>query len=290
MARVVRYSSPAGLSRGRDFHKDTYLVRVYVGSLTVHKDYVNIDATKTNTTKEIVVMALRRLRLGLPEQYDLVEGVCVSGQVCKERRLSDEENPVCVQLLWPRQSSGDTEYRFFLQRKDSRVSVSESSDTSAIDNFLGTFLKQPPNKEYPDLCNLPDLNENTLMYNLKSRFDNGHIYTYVGSILIAVNPFRFYPIYNPKYVKIYQNKRLGDLPPHIFAVADAAFHTMLHNKSNQCIVISGESGSGKTESTNLLLHHLSALSHRGLEDSGIEQTILYTGPVLEVSFIVKYVM
>lgn len=70
----------------------------------------------------------------------------------------------------------------------------------------------------------------TLLYQLhlfspfqQARFKKGHIYTYVGSILIAVNPFKFYPIYNPKYVQLYQNRRLGDLPPHIFAIADAAY-------------------------------------------------------------------
>ena len=105
----------------------------------------------------------------------------------------------------------------------------------------------------------------------------------MGSILIALNPFKFFPIYNPKYVKMYQNKRLGELPPHIFAIADAAYYTMLQTRQNQCIVISGESGSGKTESTNLLLHHLTALSHKGLHGSGVEQTILGAGPVLEVS-------
>jgi myosin-9 len=84
-------------------------------------------------------------------------------------------------------------------------------------------------------------------------------------------------------VKLYQNRRLGpELPPHIFAVADAAYHCMLKERRNQCIVISGESGSGKTESTNFLLHHLTALSQKGSHGSGVEQTILSAGPVLEV--------
>lgn len=142
------------------------------------------------------------------------------------------------------------------------------------------FLYQPKDREYPDLCQLPDLNEQTLLDNLRARFVAGHIYTYVGSILIALNPFKFYPIYNPKYVKLYQNRRLN-LPPHIFAVADSAYHCMLKDRKNQCVVISGESGSGKTESTNFLLHHLTALSQKGSHGSGVEQTILSAGPVLE---------
>lgn len=155
-------------------------------------------------------------------------------------------------------------------------------DPQLLKDYFNRFLYQPRDKEYPDLCQLPDLNEQTLLDNLRARFLAGNIYTYVGSILIALNPFKFYPIYNPKYVKLYQNRRLGpDIPPHIFAIADAAYHCMLKEKKNQCIVISGESGSGKTESTNFLLHHLTALSQKGSHGSGVEQTILSAGPVLE---------
>lgn len=157
-----------------------------------------------------------------------------------------------------------------------------SVDPQLIKDYFQRFLYQPKDREYPDLCQLPELNEQTLLDNLRARFAAGYIYTYVGSILIALNPFKFYPIYNPKYVKLYQNKRIGSsLPPHIFAVADAAYHCMLRERTNQCIVISGESGSGKTESTNFLLHHLTALSQKGSHGSGVEQTILSAGPVLE---------
>ena len=88
------------------------------------------------------------------------------------------------------------------------------------------------------------------------------------------------PIYNPKYVKLYENHQLGKLEPHIFAIADVAYHTMLKKHVNQCIVISGESGSGKTQSTNFLIHCLTALSQKGYA-SGVERTILGAGPVLE---------
>jgi myosin-9 len=74
-----------------------------------------------------------------------------------------------------------------------------------------------------------------------------------------------------------------ELPPHICAVADTAYHCMLKERQNQCIVISGESGSGKTDSINFLLHHLTALSQKESQGSGVEQTILSAGPVPEVS-------
>ena len=249
---------------------ETYMVRVYLGALSQNTEFVAIEGLKNTRADEIVEAAVHKLRLGIPSHYELAETFSSGGQLCKERRLDVAENPVRIQLLWPRITPHmadihRTEYQFYLRKKEPGVvrstSWMEYSDNNRVDTFLSTFLQQPKNKEYPDLCNLPDLNETTLLENLKSRFENGIIYTYVGSILISVNPFKFYPIYNPKYVKMYQNRRLGDLPPHIFAIADSAYYTMLHEKRNQCIVISGESGSGKTESTNLLLHHLSALSN-----------------------------
>lgn len=125
-------------------------------------------------------------------------------------------------------------------RRRSAKGQGEKSRTGAstIDSFLAKFLQQPKDKEYPDLCMLPELTEQTLLDNLRDRFNSGHIYTYIGPILVsgvsetnfiitfkvAVNPFKFFPIYNPKYAKLYQNRRLGALPPHIFAVADTAYH------------------------------------------------------------------
>lgn len=267
---------------------ETYMVRIYPGPL-YDCDYTSVEAEKCTVAADILKVAVKKLQLGNPDKYELAEVLSSGGQLCKERRLEPMENPVRIMLLWPKMAGGNVPaYKFFLRRKDNE-SVNRtsswreiSSDSSRVDSFLMTFLRQPTNnKEYPDLCNLPDLNEMTLLDNIRNRFQHSHIYTYVGSILIAVNPFKFFPIYNPKYVKMYQNKRLGELPPHIFAIADAAFYTMLRKKKNQCIVISGESGSGKTESTNLLLHHLTALSQKGSHGSGVEQTILGAGPVLE---------
>ncbi|KAK7496039.1 hypothetical protein BaRGS_00012740 [Batillaria attramentaria] len=278
----------------RRLSMETYMVRIYAGPLSQECDFVSVEADKTSPVIDIVQAAARKLRLpGSPSNFELAEVFSSGGQLCKERRLEDMDYPVGIQLLWPKIINAEvdrgmglfTGYRFYIRRKDPEVSRTcwvECKDQSVVDTFLMSFLEQPVGaREYQDLCNLPDLNEQTLMANLKARFNNSNIYTYVGSILIALNPFKFFPIYNPKYVKMYQNKRLGELPPHIFAIADAAYHTMLQTRQNQCIVISGESGSGKTESTNFLLHHLTALSHKGLHGSGVEQTILGAGPVLE---------
>ncbi|XP_055550610.1 unconventional myosin-IXa-like isoform X3 [Wyeomyia smithii] len=255
----------------------TIMLKVYVGALSLHYEALSVEASKQTTAEEIVSCIVERLGL-TGNNYELAE---VAGE-CKERRLSSHEKPVSVMLLWPMHSEKDF-HRFYLRERQTDVPWLDNYglDPQILRDFI-PFLCQKDNREYPDLCQLPDLNEATLLENLRQRFEAGHIYTYVGSILIAVNPFKFHPIYNPKYVRLYQNQRIGPiLPPHIFAIADNAYYNMLKEKRNQCIVISGESGSGKTESTNFLLHHLTALSQKGAHGSGVEQTILSAGPVLE---------
>lgn len=266
-----------------------YIVQVFVGALSAQYEALSVEASKQTSSGEIVCCIADKLNLnnGSGGPYELAEvvGDMVSGE-CKERRLGPDENPVALMLLWPSnmENTSGQYNRFYLREKipDDPWMENFSVDPQLIKDFFQRFLYQPKDREYPDLCQLPELNEQTLLDNLRARFGAGYIYTYVGSILIALNPFKFYPIYNPKYVKLYQNKRIGSsLPPHIFAVADTAYHYMLRERTNQCIVISGESGSGKTESTNFLLHHLTALSQKGSHGSGVEQTILSAGPVLE---------
>ncbi|XP_031335127.1 unconventional myosin-IXa-like isoform X2 [Photinus pyralis] len=264
-----------------------YIVQVYVGALSALYEALSVEASKQTTSEEIVSCIVERLSLSESPggTYELAEVVGDAfGRECKERSLGPSESPVQVMMLWPKNRIDHSSYRFYLREKvnDYVWSDNFTMDPQLIKDYFHRFLYQPKDREYPDLCQLPDLNEQTLLDNLRARFMAGHIYTYVGSILIAVNPFKFYPIYNPKYVKLYQNRRLGpNLPPHIFAVADTAYYCMLKDRKNQCIVISGESGSGKTESTNFLLHHLTALSQKGSHGSGVEQTILSAGPVLE---------
>lgn len=158
----------------------------------------------------------------------------------------------------------------------------DNSATQKLKSFIVNFLNQPDDREYPDLCQLPDLTERTLLENLKARFEKDIIYTYVGSILIAVNPFKIIPIYQPHMNSLYQrtSNRLSDLPPHIFAIAAASYSQMLTRQENQTVVISGESGSGKTTSTTLLLQQLSSFSQYAFR-SGVEDTLLSAGPVME---------
>ncbi|XP_036203731.1 unconventional myosin-IXa isoform X11 [Myotis myotis] len=272
----------------RRFEDNEHTLHIYPGTISEGTIYCPIPARKNSTAAEVIDSLINRLHLDKTKCYVLAEVKEFGGE---EWILNPTDCPVQRMMLWPRMAlenrlSGE-DYRFLLREKNLDGSIHYGS----LQSWLRVteerrrmiergFLPQPQQKDFDDLCSLPYLNEKTLLENLRNRFKHEKIYTYVGSILIVINPFKFLPIYNPKYVKMYDNHQLGKLEPHIYAVADVAYHTMLQRKKNQCIVISGESGSGKTQSTNFLIHHLTALSQKGFA-SGVEQIILGAGPVLE---------
>ncbi|XP_064096638.1 unconventional myosin-XV-like isoform X3 [Macrobrachium nipponense] len=130
-----------------------------------------------------------------------------------------------------------------------------------------------------DMISLSDLNEASLLWNLKIRYDKECIYTYTGSILVAVNPYRMFDIYGLDMVKKYEGQILGTLPPHIFAIGSSAYSRMSKDGVNQCVVISGESGAGKTESTKLIMQYLAAVNKS--QSNLITEQILEASPLLE---------
>ncbi|KAL0965525.1 hypothetical protein UPYG_G00282450 [Umbra pygmaea] len=135
---------------------------------------------------------------------------------------------------------------------------------------------------HEDLAALSDLDEQSLLESLTQRFNQDRIYTYIGDILVAINPFKYLPFYEKEASERYKCHEKNKLPPHIFAVADRAYQSMLGRLAtgpqNQCIVISGESGAGKTESTKLLLRQLMELCRA---NSQLERQILQVNPLLE---------
>jgi len=129
-----------------------------------------------------------------------------------------------------------------------------------------------------DMIQLGDLNEAGILRNLYIRYVEGNIYTYTGSILVAINPYQVLPIYTAEIIQQYRDRKIGELPPHIFAIGDNSYHNMKRYQEDQCIIISGESGAGKTEITKLILQFLAAVSG---QHSWIEQQILEANPVME---------
>ncbi|GFP91078.1 myosin-8 [Phtheirospermum japonicum] len=133
------------------------------------------------------------------------------------------------------------------------------------------------------MTKLAYLHEPGVLHNLKSRYDINEIYTYTGNILIAVNPFQRLPhLYDSHMMTQYKGAAFGELSPHPFAVADAAYRLMMHEGISQSILVSGESGAGKTESTKLLMQYLAYMGGRSAnEGRSVEQQVLESNPVLE---------
>uniref|UniRef100_A0A8C7K662 Unconventional myosin-X-like n=1 Tax=Oncorhynchus kisutch TaxID=8019 RepID=A0A8C7K662_ONCKI len=139
-----------------------------------------------------------------------------------------------------------------------------------------------------DMSTLAELHEAAIMYNLYLRYQKDCIYTNIGSILAAVNPYKQIPgLYDPAAVDLYSRHHLGELPPHIFAVANECYRCLWKRHDSQCVLISGESGAGKTESTKLLLQFLSVMSQNSAGTSPterstrVEQAIIQSSPIME---------
>uniref|UniRef100_A0A8C2IWG6 Unconventional myosin-VI n=1 Tax=Cyprinus carpio TaxID=7962 RepID=A0A8C2IWG6_CYPCA len=135
------------------------------------------------------------------------------------------------------------------------------------------------NKHVEDNCSLMYLNEGTLLNNIRVRYSKDLIYTSVANILIAVNPYFDIPkLYSPETIKSYQGRSLGTLPPHVYAIADKAYRDMRVLKMSQSIIVSGESGAGKTENTKFVLRYLTT-SYGTCQD--IDERIVEANPLLE---------
>ncbi|XP_077414484.1 unconventional myosin-IXb isoform X2 [Vanacampus margaritifer] len=212
-----------------------------------------------DTAAVVVSNAAVTLGLDSSRQYSLLE---VRTSSDEERLLRVNDYPMERVLLWPPEAqkwhSQSLGYYFTLEE-------AEKNTAEVCD----------------DLCSLPAVTEDDIVEVLRCRFLKHKIYTYASNILVTLNPNKFLPAYyNPKYVKLYENQPLGKLSPHIFAMADLAYRAMLNYKVDQCMVMSGESGSGKTESSSYLVHCLTALSQQTY-CSGMERAILGASPVLQ---------
>ncbi|XP_040861950.1 myosin-1 isoform X2 [Glycine max] len=126
-----------------------------------------------------------------------------------------------------------------------------------------------------DLMQLSYLNEPSVLFNLQYRYNHNMIYTKAGPVLVAVNPFKKVPLYGNDYIEAYKCKSIES--PHVYAITDTAIREMIRDEVNQSIIISGESGAGKTETAKIAMQYLAALGG----GSGIENEILKTNPILE---------
>ncbi|XP_062163646.1 myosin-1-like [Alnus glutinosa] len=126
-----------------------------------------------------------------------------------------------------------------------------------------------------DLMQLSYLNEPSVLYNIQCRYKQDMIYTKAGPVLVAINPFKRVSLYGNDYIEAYKRKSIES--PHVYAITDTAIREMVRDEVNQSIIISGESGAGKTETAKIAMQYLAALGG----GSGIEYEILKTNPILE---------
>ncbi|KAH3678397.1 hypothetical protein WICMUC_001414 [Wickerhamomyces mucosus] len=135
-----------------------------------------------------------------------------------------------------------------------------------------------------DLTLLTKISDESINENLKKRFDNGTIYTYIGHVLISVNPFRDLGIYTDSVLKSYEGKNRLEVPPHVFAIAESMFYNLKAYNESQCVIISGESGAGKTEAAKRIMQYISSVSGSNSSSQQIQQIkdiVLATNPLLE---------
>ncbi|XP_045475987.1 unconventional myosin-XV isoform X2 [Harmonia axyridis] len=163
-----------------------------------------------------------------------------------------------------------------------QATVNGKSQTFALAEGEGSVLRRQDLGEngVEDMTQLSDLHEAALLWNLKLRYEGKQIYTYVGSILAAVNPYRMFDSsYGIEMAQKYRGKIIGSLPPHLFALASAAYSGL---PAPQVVVISGESGSGKTESTKLVMQYLAAVAPSAPRGQAlVTEQILEAAPLLE---------
>ncbi|XP_039848774.1 myosin-17-like isoform X4 [Panicum virgatum] len=154
--------------------------------------------------------------------------------------------------------------------------------TAKISDIHPKDTEAPPDG-VDDMTRLSYLHEPGVLDNLAVRYAKNIIYTYTGNILIAINPFQRLPnLVDARTMEKYKGANLGDLDPHVFAIADVSYRQMINEGKSNSILVSGESGAGKTETTKLLMRYLAFLGGRsGTGERTVEQQVLESNPVLE---------
>ncbi|XP_044596094.1 myosin heavy chain, muscle isoform X9 [Cotesia glomerata] len=149
-------------------------------------------------------------------------------------------------------------------------------------------VNPPKYEKAEDMSNLTYLNDASVLHNLKQRYYHKLIYTYSGLFCVAINPYKRYPVYTTRCAKLYRGKRRSEVPPHIFAISDGAYVNMLTNSENQSMLITGESGAGKTENTKKVIAYFATVgaSTKKPDESekkkgSLEDQVVQTNPVLE---------
>eukprot|EP00123_Amoebidium_parasiticum_P009930 comp19786_c0_seq1/m.23726 comp19786_c0_seq1/g.23726 ORF comp19786_c0_seq1/g.23726 comp19786_c0_seq1/m.23726 type:complete len:1927 (-) comp19786_c0_seq1:439-6219(-) len=170
-----------------------------------------------------------------------------------------------------------------VEEKGDVVKVKMPNGALAEININDTYKMNPPKfDKAEDMADLAYLNEPAVLDNLRKRYQSNLIYTYSGLFCVVINPYKRLPIYTTEVVNAYKGKRRIELPPHVYNIADTAYRDMLQDRENQSILITGESGAGKTENTKKVIQYLATIAAGSGSGQGtLEQQLLQCNPVLE---------
>jgi len=199
-------------------------------------------------------------------------------------------------LVWvPHESQGFVAASIKAHRGDEvEVELVDTSKREVVSVDDMQKMNPPKFDKEEDMADLTCLNEASVLHNVKERYYSGLIYTYSGLFCVVVNPYVRLPIYTEKIIELYKGKKRHEVPPHVFAITDTAYRSMLQDREDQSILCTGESGAGKTENTKKVIQYLAYVaaskpkssSHQPSSTEGpsfgeLEQQLLKANPILE---------
>merc|ERR550539_2143292 len=173
------------------------------------------------------------------------------------------------------------------QGDDVEVEIVETSKRMLVSKDDMQKMNPPKYDKQEDMADLTCLNEASVLHNIKERYFSSLIYTYSGLFCVVVNPYKRLPIYTEKIIEIYKGKKRHEVPPHVFAITDTAYRSMLQDREDQSILCTGESGAGKTENTKKVIQYLAHVAASKPKSSShtstgeLEQQLLKANPILE---------
>ncbi|XP_062387894.1 myosin-9 isoform X1 [Sardina pilchardus] len=174
---------------------------------------------------------------------------------------------------------------------EATVELADSGKKVRINKDDIQKMNPPKFSKVEDMAELTCLNEASVLHNLKERYYSGLIYTYSGLFCVVINPYKNLPIYSEEIIEMYKGKKRHEMPPHIYAITDTAYRSMMQDREDQSILCTGESGAGKTENTKKVIQYLAhvASSHKTKKDQNssvlshgeLEKQLLQANPILE---------
>uniref|UniRef100_A0A672P6Q2 Myosin-10-like n=1 Tax=Sinocyclocheilus grahami TaxID=75366 RepID=A0A672P6Q2_SINGR len=204
---------------------------------------------------------------------------------------SSQADWAAKRLIWvPSEKNGFESASVREERGDEvEVELTDSGKKLTLSREELQRMNPPRFSKVEDMADLTCLNEASVLHNLRERSYSGLIYTYSGLFCVVINPYKNLPIYTESIIEMYRGKKRHEMPPHIYAISEAAYRSMLQDREDQSILCTGESGAGKTENTKKVIQYLAhvASSHKSVQTTAVlihgelERQLLQANPILE---------